>query len=346
MTYETLACGRRKAALAAGDITLLAIETSCDETAAAVVKNGREILSNVVHSQIPLHTAYGGVVPEIASRSHVEKIGAVVDAALTQAGAELSGVAVTYGPGLVGALLAGVSFAKAYAFAKGLPLVAVHHIAGHVAANGLSAKPPEKPYVCLVASGGHSHLFLVEETGFSILAKTLDDAAGEALDKFARALGLPYPGGPNLEKLALEGTPNIKLPKASGKGDGLDLSFSGLKTAALTILRKNEADEAFPKADLAASFQEAVVDALCSAAIEGAKHAGVKSLALAGGVAANTRLREELRSRSCAIGLAFYCPEMALCTDNAAMIGAEGYRLFMKGELAGLNLNARATIPL
>ena len=183
MSYETQAHKRRQAALAAGEVTLLAIETSCDETAAAVVRNGREILSNVVFSQIPLHTAYGGVVPEIASRSHVEKIGAVVEAALTKAGADISGVAVTYGPGLVGALLAGVSFAKAYAFAKELPLVAVHHIAGHVAANELSANPPEKPYVCLVASGGHSHLLLVEETGFSILAKTLDDAAGEALDK-------------------------------------------------------------------------------------------------------------------------------------------------------------------
>ncbi len=370
MRYETLAQERHRTALAAGDITLLAIETSCDETAAAVVRNGREILSNIVFSQIPLHTAYGGVVPEIASRSHVEKIGAVVDSALKEAGADISGVAVTYGPGLVGALLAGVSFAKAYAFAKGLPLVAVHHIAGHVAANELSDDPPEKPYVCLVASGGHSHLFLVSEAGFTILAKTLDDAAGEALDKFARALGLPYPGGPNLERLALEGAPNIKLPKASGKGDGLDLSFSGLKTAALTILRKHpharEADSrateitqkavrsnaaanlnvGFSRTDLAASFQEAVVDALCAAAIEGTKRSGVKSLALAGGVAANTRLRNELATRASANGLAFYCPDMALCTDNAAMIGAEGYRMFMKGELAGLNLNARATIPL
>ncbi len=346
MNYEESARQKHQSALDSGEVILLAIETSCDETAAAVVRNGREILSNVVFSQIPLHTAYGGVVPEIASRSHVEKIGAVAAAALKEAGEEISGVAVTYGPGLVGALLVGVSFAKAYAYAKGLPLVAVHHIAGHVAANELSEAPPEKPYVCLVASGGHSHLLLVEESGFSVLAKTLDDAAGEALDKFARAIGLPYPGGPNLEKLAKEGTPSIKLPKASGKGDGLDLSFSGLKTAALTILRKNDNDAAFSRADLAASFQAAVVDALCTAAIEGAKRAGVKSVALAGGVAANTMLREELFARSCANGLAFHCPSMALCTDNAAMIGAEGYRLFMKGELAELSLNARATIPL
>ncbi len=346
MTYETQCREKYKAALQGGEITLLAIETSCDETAAAVVKNGREILSNVVFSQIPLHTAYGGVVPEIASRSHVEKIGAVVEAALAEANAELSGVAVTCGPGLVGALLAGVSFAKAYAYAKGLPLVAVHHIAGHVAANELSDSPPARPYVCLVASGGHSHLMLVEEAGLSVLAKTLDDAAGEALDKFARALGLPYPGGPNLERLAKEGTPRFKLPKASGKGEGLDLSFSGLKTAALTILRKQENDEGFSRADLAASFQAAVVDALSTAAIEGAKRVGVKSVALAGGVAANALLRAELAARASANGLAFYCPDMALCTDNAAMIGAEGYRRFMKGDLAALSLNARATILL
>lgn len=345
-TYIEAARLKRERAVAGGDVTLLAIETSCDETAAAVVRNGRETLSNVVFSQIPLHEAYGGVVPEIASRSHVEKIGPVVEQALTQSGVnELSGVAVTYGPGLVGALLVGISFAKAFAFARKLPLVAVNHIAGHIAANDL-AEPPEKPYVCLVASGGHSHLALIGEGGARVIARTLDDAAGEALDKFARALGLPYPGGPNLERLAGEGNDTVKLPKASGKGIGNDLSFSGLKTAALTILKKQEAAGEVNRADLACSFQKAVVDALCGAALSGAKECGVRNIALAGGVAANKLLRAQLSAMAKSEGMRFYCPELRYCTDNAAMIGAAGYERFIAGDLADLSLNAKAVLPL
>ena len=328
---------------------ILAIETSCDETAAAVIEDGRRVLSNVVHTQIPLHVPYGGVVPEIASRSHVQKIGAVVCRALEEAGltlAELDAVAVTNGPGLVGALLVGVSYAKGLAYAAGLPLLGVNHIASHIAANYLSYPELEPPFTCLVASGGHSHIIVVEAgERYRLLGRTRDDAAGEAFDKVARVLGLPYPGGPNLEQLAKEGDPNrYRFHSAFNEGEGLDFSFSGIKTAVVNRLHNAEqAGEAVSRADLAASFQRTIVEILAEKSVRAAKAqeglAGER-LALAGGVSANRALREAMETRAAKAGIAFYCPEFAYCTDNAAMVGSAAYGKLLRGEIDALSLNA------
>ena len=334
------------------DITILAIESSCDETAAAVVRNGREVLSNVISSQIALHTLYGGVVPEIASRKHIEKITPVVSEALKNAGVsadELDAVAVTYGPGLVGALLVGVSFAKSFAYAKGLPLVGVHHIEGHVAANFIEYPELEPPFACLVVSGGHTHLVEVTDYGvFKIIGKTRDDAAGEAFDKVARAIGLGYPGGPKIDRKAREGDPEaIRFPKGRVEGAPYDFSFSGLKSAVLNYLNHAKmAGETVNDADLAASFQKAVVDVLTERSMDLVRARGYKKLSAAGGVAANSALRASLKAACDAENVAFFVPSPILCTDNAAMIGCAGYYEFLKGVRSGNDLNAVPDLKL
>ena len=328
------------------DRLILGIESSCDETAAAVVKNGREVLSNVINTQIDLHKKYGGVVPEIASRKHIDNICAVVEEALAAAGAtfdDIDAVAVTYGPGLVGALLVGVSFAKAYAYAAGKPLVPVHHIKGHISANFIAHKELEPPFVCLVASGGHSHIVLAEDyTKFKILARTRDDAAGEAFDKIARVLGLGYPGGPLIDKLAREGNPDaVKFPRVRIDKDSLDFSFSGVKTAVINYLHKQEQlGIEINKADVAASFQAAVTDALVEHTVEAALGAASKTITIAGGVAANSQLRSKMTDTAAKYGISVLYPPPVLCTDNAAMIACAGYYSFLKGDFAELDLNA------
>lgn len=328
------------------DRLILGIESSCDETAAAVVKNGREVLSNVINTQIDLHKKYGGVVPEIASRKHIDNICAVVEEALAAAGVtldDIDAVAVTYGPGLVGALLVGVSFAKAYAYAAGKPLVPVHHIKGHISANFIAHKELEPPFVCLVASGGHSHIVLAEDyTKFKILARTRDDAAGEAFDKIARVLGLGYPGGPLIDKLAREGNPDaVKFPRVRIDKDSLDFSFSGVKTAVINYLHKQEQlGIEINKADVAASFQAAVTDALVEHTVEAALGAASKTITIAGGVAANSQLRSKMTDTAAKYGISVLYPPPVLCTDNAAMIACAGYYSFLKGDFAELDLNA------
>lgn len=334
------------------DIMILAIESSCDETAVAVVKNGREILSNVIDSQIRLHTEYGGVVPEIASRKHIEKINQVTRQALSEARVELkdiTAIAVTYGPGLVGALLVGVSFAKAVSFASGIPLVGVHHIEGHISANYIENQDLKPPFVCLVVSGGHSHLVIVKEYGeYEVIGRTRDDAAGEAFDKVARAIGLGYPGGPAIDSVSREGNPEaIRFPRARVEGAEYDFSFSGLKSAVLnTINSSRMKGEEVNTADVAASFQRAVVDVLVDRSMEAVRRTGYATLAIAGGVAANTSLREALREACEKEGVAFYYPSPGLCTDNAAMIGVAGYYEFRKGVRSGYDLNAVADLKL
>lgn len=331
------------------NVRILAVETSCDETAAAVVQNGRTVLSNVVHTQIPLHVPYGGVVPEIASRSHVQKIGPVVAKALADADMALSdadAIAVTNGPGLVGALLVGLSYAKGLALAAGLPFLGVHHIASHIAANYLTHPDLEPPFTCLIVSGGHSHIVAVEEYDrYRLIGCTRDDAAGEAFDKVARVLGLPYPGGPNLEKLASGGDPyRYSFHSAFNEGDGFDFSFSGIKTAVVNRLHKaRQTDEAIALPDLAASFQRTVVDILADKAVRAAlaqpDETGRK-LALAGGVSANRALRSALQRRAEEEGVSFYCPAFAYCTDNAAMVGSAAYGKLRGGHCDALSLNA------
>lgn len=327
-------------------VTILAVETSCDETAAAVVVNGREVLSNVIFSQIALHTLYGGVVPEIASRKHIEKINQVMGEALSQAGKKLSdmdAIAVTYGPGLVGALLVGVSAAKAVSFASGIPLIGVHHIEGHISANYIENKELEPPFVCLVVSGGHSHLVVVKDYGeYEILGRTRDDAAGEAFDKVARAIGLGYPGGPKIDKVSKEGNPDaIVFPRAKVGDSDYDFSFSGLKSAVLNYLNSCEMKgESYCQADVAASFQKAVVDVLVEHSMHAVESCGIRKFAIAGGVASNSSLREALTMACEERGVTFYHPSPILCTDNAAMIGAAGYYEYVKGVRHGYDLNA------
>ncbi len=335
------------------DALLLAIESSCDETAASVLRGDREVLSMSVYTQIPLHRKFGGVVPELASRSHVEKIGEVVNYALESARVtidDISAIAVTCGPGLVGALLVGVSYAKGLAFAKGLPLIGVNHLAGHIAANYLTYPELKPPFMCLVASGGHSHIIRVEDYHrFTLLGRTRDDAAGEAFDKVARALGLPYPGGPELEKLAREGDPN-KYPFHSALNQSMeenDFSFSGIKTAVVNLLHNAEQKgETLNPADIAASFQRAVCDALTMKSVHAAKAHGMDTLALAGGVSANKALRGALAAECEKQGIRFCCPDFRFCTDNAAMIACAGHYGLMAGRLSGLELNAVPNLEL
>lgn len=328
------------------DINILAIETSCDETAAAVVHNGREVLSNIISSQIDLHKLYGGVVPEIASRKHIEKINQVIEAALKEAQvtlADIDAVGVTYGPGLVGALLVGVAEAKAIAYAAGLPLVGVHHIEGHISANYIEHPDLEPPFLCLVASGGHTHLVRVKEYGvYEILGRTRDDAAGEAYDKVARAIGLGYPGGPKIDRIAKEGNPEaIKFPKARIEGACYDFSFSGLKSAVLNYINGCKMKgESFDPADLAASFQKAVVEVLVEKSMQAVRDFGVTRFAIAGGVASNTALRAAMKQECEKNGIKFYHPSPIYCTDNAAMIGAAAFYEYIAGTRHGWDLNA------
>ncbi len=328
------------------DVLILAIETSCDETAAAVVKNGRDVLSNVIYTQIKLHTMFGGVVPEIASRKHIEKINPVIETALKEAGVtldDIDGIAVTYGPGLVGALLVGVAEAKAIAYGANKALVGVHHIEGHISANYIEHKELEPPFLCLVASGGHSHLVLVKDYGeYEIIGRTRDDAAGEAFDKVARAIGLGYPGGPKVDKLAREGDKHaITFPRARITDSPDDFSFSGLKSAVLNYLNQCEMKGIeVNRADVAASFQQAVIDVLTEHTVKAAKRLGLTKVAIAGGVASNSSLREQMKAACDKNNMEFYHPSPIYCTDNAAMIGAAGYYEYMKGVRHGWDLNA------
>ena len=334
------------------DVLILAIESSCDETAAAVVKNGREVLSNIINSQIDIHTNYGGVVPEIASRKHIENIDGVIELALKKAEVtldDITAIAVTYGPGLVGALLVGVAEAKALAFATGKPLVGVHHIEGHICANYVENKELEPPFAALVVSGGHTHLVKVNDYGsYEIVGRTRDDAAGEAFDKVARAVGLGYPGGPKVDKLAKEGNPHaFEFPRAHVEDAPYDFSFSGIKSAVLNTLNKYEMKgKSINKADLVASFQNAVVDALVSRAMMLVKEEHFDKLAVAGGVASNSALRNALQTACDEAKVKFYSPSPGLCTDNAVMIGAAGYYEYIKGTRHGYDLNAVPNLKL
>lgn len=334
------------------DVLILAIESSCDETAASVVRNGREVLSNVISSQIALHTQFGGVVPEIASRKHIEKINQVITQALEDAQVTLNDITVigvTYGPGLVGALLVGVAEAKAIAYAAKKPLVGVHHIEGHVSANYIEHPDLEPPFICLIVSGGHTHLVIVKDYGeFEIIGRTRDDAAGEAFDKVARAVGLGYPGGPKVDKTAKEGNPHaIEFPRAKVEGAPYDFSFSGLKSAVLNhINRAKMTGEEINVPDLVASFQNAVVEALVSRAVLAAKEYGFNKLAIAGGVASNSALRAAMQEACDEEGLKFYHPSPIFCTDNAAMIGAAAYYEYLKGTRQGWDLNAVPNLKL
>lgn len=334
------------------DIYILAIESSCDETAAAVVRNGREVLSNVISSQIALHTLYGGVVPEIASRKHIEKINQVIEEALAEAKVtlkDITAIAVTYGPGLVGALLVGVSAAKALSFATGIPLIGVHHISGHISANFIEHKELKPPFACLVASGGHSHLVIVRDYGeYEIVGRTRDDAAGEAFDKVARAIGLGYPGGPKIDKLAKEGDPDaIPFPRAKVGENEYDFSFSGLKSAVLNYLNGCQMKgEEVNAADVAASFQKAVIDVLVEHSLHAVRSYGFDKFAIAGGVASNSSLRAAFEQECSANGIEFIHPSPIYCTDNAAMIGVAGYYEYIKGVRHGYDLNAVPNLQL
>ena len=322
------------------DILTLGIESSCDETSVAVVKNGREVLSNVIATQIDIHKKYGGVVPEIASRNHVENITYVAKEALQKSGVtldDIDAICCTYGPGLVGALLVGLSTAKAMAYALNKPFVGVHHIEGHIAANYITHKELEPPYLCLVVSGGHSHLVHVKDyTKFEVLGKTRDDAVGEAFDKVARVVGIGYPGGPVIDKLAKEGKPIYNLPRTHF--ENLDFSFSGIKTAVINLVHK-EGDNININ-DLCASFEEAVTDILTQNSLKAMKELGVNKIAIAGGVSANSYLRNRMQELGEKEGFKVYYPELVLCTDNAAMIASAGYYNYMAGKYSPWNLNA------
>ncbi|MGI6160946.1 MAG: tRNA (adenosine(37)-N6)-threonylcarbamoyltransferase complex transferase subunit TsaD [Christensenellales bacterium] len=352
MTY--IERSREKLNKMTGHPLILAVETSCDETAAAVVR-GRDVISNIVDSQIELHKKYGGVVPEIASREHIKRLQPCVAESLEKAGvtfSDIEAVAVAYGPGLVGALLTGVSCAKALAFALDVPLIGINHIEAHICANYISNLDLEPPFLCLIASGGHTQLVNVcADGGYELVGQTRDDAAGEAFDKIARVLGLPYPGGPNLEKLAAGGKADKYSFPRGLKGDaGFDFTFSGLKTNVINTLHKMEQrGESYEKTDVAASFQEAVVDGIASTVKRALKHTGAGKLAMAGGVAANTALRKRLEQTAILNGAKFYCPEFKYCTDNAAMIGcAAAMRVKRLGKAAasGLDLNAQPSLKL
>lgn len=334
------------------DTLILGIESSCDETAASVIRNGRTILSNIISSQIDLHTLYGGVVPEIASRKHIEKINQVITMALEEADVtldDLDAIAVTYGPGLVGALLVGVAEAKAIAWARHIPLIGVHHIEGHVSANYIEHPDLEPPFMCEIISGGHTHLVIVEDYGkFRILGKTSDDAAGEAFDKVARAIGLGYPGGPKIDKVSKKGNPHaIEFPRAHASGGEYNFSFSGLKSAVLNYLNKCKmTGTEIVQEDVAASFQQAVVDQLVDNAMKAIDDYQVDKFAIAGGVASNSALREAMKEACGRKGVKFYYPSPIFCTDNAAMIGVAGYYEYRKGTRSDWTLNAVPNLKL
>lgn len=333
-------------------VLILAIESSCDETAASVIENGRSVLSNIISSQIDIHKEFGGVVPEVASRKHIENINDVVEEALTKANVtseDIDAIAVTYGPGLVGALLVGVNFAKGLAYAWNKPLIGVNHIEGHICANFIEDKSLEPPFVCLVASGGHTHLVYVKDYGaYEILGKTRDDAAGEAFDKIARAIGLGYPGGPLIDKAAKLGNKDaIKFPRVVIDDDTLDFSFSGLKSAVLNYIHNSEQkNEKVVVEDVAASFQQAVVEVLVLKAIKAAKMKNCNIIALAGGVASNSSLRDMLQEECMNNNYKFTKPSPILCTDNAAMIGCAGYYKFLNKQFADSSLNAMPNLEL
>ena len=327
------------------DIVVLGIESSCDETSVAIVKNGREVLSNVINSQIAIHEKFGGVVPEIASRKHIEAISTVVEEALSQAKMsfdDIDVIACTYGPGLVGALLVGVGYAKALSYALNKPLVGTNHIEGHIAANYITFKELEPEFLCLIISGGHTHLVKIEDyTKFEILGKTRDDAIGEAFDKVARVMDLSYPGGPKVDKLAKMGIPNIELPKTHL--EGLDFSFSGIKTAVINL---NHNKKNIKKEDLCASFEETVTEMLIENTKKAIEQTGIKKVALAGGVSANSFIRKKFLELGKELDVEIFFPELSLCTDNAAMIASAGYYRYLNGNISDLTLNAVPNLKL
>lgn len=334
------------------DIKILALETSCDETSAAIVRSGRYILSNVISSQIEIHKKYGGVVPEIASRKHIEVIDYVIDEALAKANLNLNdidAIAVTYGPGLVGALLVGVAEAKALAFACNKPLIGVHHIEGHISANYIEDINFKPPFICLVVSGGHSHIVYVSDYNkYEIMGRTRDDAVGEAYDKVSRAIGFGYPGGPIIDKLANEGNPfAIDFPRVYLEDNSYDFSFSGLKSSVLNYINRCKmTDEKINPASIAASFQQAVVEVLVNKTVKAAKYKNINKIALAGGVASNTALRKTMKQRCIEEGINLNYPSPILCTDNAAMIGSAAYYQYINGVTSGLDLNAIPNLKL
>lgn len=331
---------------------ILSIESSCDETAAAVVEDGRNVLSSVIASQVEEHKLYGGVVPEIASRRHAEAIVPVVEKALKEAGItieDIDAIAVTHAPGLIGALLVGVNFAKGLSLASGKPLIPTHHLRSHIASNYISYKELKPPFLCLVVSGGHSHIVMVEDyTKMKVIGRTRDDAAGEAFDKAARTMGMPYPGGIEMDKVAELGDENkFEFPRPVVRDAPYDFSFSGLKTAVINLIHNMEQrGEAIPKEDICASFRKAVVDLLVSNFMKAAEDFGVKTLVVAGGVSANSLLRKRLAQEADKRGFDFYKPDKSVCTDNAAMVGAQGYYEYLSGNIADLSLNAVATLPI
>ncbi|WP_444643429.1 tRNA (adenosine(37)-N6)-threonylcarbamoyltransferase complex transferase subunit TsaD [Caproiciproducens sp. R1] len=331
---------------------ILALESSCDETAAAVVEDGRTVLSSVVASQVEEHKLYGGVVPEIASRRHCEAIVGVTQKALDDAGMtldEVDAIAVTYAPGLIGALLVGVNFAKGLALSSGKPIVPVHHLRSHIAANYITSPELKPPFLCLIVSGGHSHIVEVKDyTDLHVLGRTRDDAAGEAFDKAARAMGMPYPGGVEMDRRAEGGNPKaFPLPHPTVDGSPYDYSFSGLKTSVINLIHNaQQKGQTLPVQDLAASFRKAVVDCLVKNFVKAAQDTGSTKLVIAGGVSANSLLRSRLQKECGDRGWEFYMPELKLCGDNAAMVGAQGYYEFLAGNIAKMDLNAHAALPI
>ncbi len=331
---------------------ILALESSCDETAAAVVEDGRKVLSSVIASQVEEHKLYGGVVPEIASRRHCEAVVGVTQQALEDAHMaleEVDAIAVTYAPGLIGALLVGVNFAKGLALSAGKPLIPVHHLRSHIAANYITSPELKPPFLCLVVSGGHTHIIEVKDyTDLRVLGRTRDDAAGEAFDKAARAMGMPYPGGVEMDKIAQNGNENaFQLPHPTVDGSAYDFSFSGLKTSVINLIHNAEQKgQTLPVEDLAASFRKAVVDCLVKNFVKAAQDTGSTKLVIAGGVSANSLLRSRLQQECSTRGWQFYMPQLSLCGDNAAMVGSQGYYEYLTGKIAGMDLNACAEMPV